>query len=238
MIMTTILLADDHQVVRLGIRALLEAEADFEVVGEAADGLEAGRLVEQLTPDVLIVDLMMPGRNGLEVARHAGQRSPATRVIMLSMHANESYVLEALRNGAQAYVLKDSSASDIVHAVREVLGGRRYLSPPLSERAIEIYIQQASNETELDPYEKLTSREREVLYLVARGHHASDIAEQLSISPRTAEVHRANLMRKLGMHSRTDLIRFALARGIIPMEGAETPPTTLTDRTCDGGERL
>jgi DNA-binding NarL/FixJ family response regulator len=222
--MTTIMLADDHQVVRLGMRSLLEVEPDFVVVGEAADGVEADRMVERLKPDVLIVDLMMPGINGLEVTRHVSQRLPSTHIIILSMHANESYVLEALRNGASAYVLKESSANDIVHAVREVMAGRRYLSPPLSERAIEIYIQQANEESVLDPYEKLTSREREVLYLVAQGDNATDIAAQLSISPRTAEVHRANLMRKLGLHTRTDLIRYALARGIIPMDTSGDMP--------------
>jgi two-component system, NarL family, response regulator NreC len=216
--MTTIVLADDHQVVRLGMRALLDDVPDFSVVGEAADGVEADRIAERLRPDVLIVDLMMPGINGLEVTRHVSQRVPDTRVIILSMHANESYVLEALRNGASAYVLKESSADDIVHAVREVTAGRRYLSPPLSERAIEIYIRQSNEEVTLDPYEKLTNREREVLYLAAQGHHATEIADQLSISPRTAEVHRSNMMRKLGLHTRTDLIRYALARGIIPMD--------------------
>jgi two-component system, NarL family, response regulator NreC len=216
--MITIVLADDHQVVRVGIRALLEAEPDFSVIGEASDGIEADRMLERLKPDVLIIDLMMPGLNGLEVTRHVSQRLPGTAIIILSMHANESYVIEALRNGALAYVLKESSANDIVRAVREVVAGQRYLSPPLSERAIEIYIQQSNEETALDPYEKLTGREREVLYLAALGHNASDIAQQLSISPRTAEVHRANLMRKLNLHSRTDLIRYALARGIIPMD--------------------
>ncbi len=216
--MTTIVLADDHQVVRLGMRSLLDAEPDFSVIGEASDGIEADRMVEDLKPHVLIVDLMMPGINGLEVVRHVSQRSPTTRIIVLSMHANESYVLEALRNGASAYVLKESSAGDIVHAVREVLNGRRYLSPPLSERAIELYVQQANEETVLDPYDKLTSREREVLYLAAQGFNASDIADKLSISPRTAETHRTNLMRKLSLHTKTDLIKYALHRGIIPMD--------------------
>lgn len=226
--MTTIVLVDDHEVVRLGIRALLEAEPDFSVIGEASDGTQADRLVERLKPDILIIDLVMPGINGLEVTRHVSQRLSSTRVIVLSMHANESYVLEALRNGASAYVLKESSADDIVHAVREVVAGRRYLSPPLSERAIEMYIQQANEEAVLDPYEKLTGREREVLVLAAQGYNATDIAEQLSISPRTAEVHRSNLMRKLNLHTRTDLIRFALTRGIIPMDDAsQTPPSGL-----------
>jgi DNA-binding NarL/FixJ family response regulator len=215
--MTTILLADDHHVVRLGLRALLDAEPDFEVIGEATDGLETSRMVETLKPEVLIVDLMMPGLNGLEVTRQVSQRTRQTRIVILSMHANEAYVLEALHNGASAYVLKDSRADDLVYAVREVMEGRRYLSPPLSERAINSYIRQA-NESTLDPYETLTNREREVLNLAAQGCNATEIAQKLSISGRTAETHRANLMRKLDLHTQTDLIRYALRRGIIALE--------------------
>jgi DNA-binding NarL/FixJ family response regulator len=215
--MTTIVLADDHHVVRQGLRALLEGQPDFQLVGEAGDGLEAVQLTERLKPDVLIIDLMMPSLNGLEATRQIGQRSPHTRVVILSMHANEAYVLEALRNGAAGYVLKDSSAADLVQAVREVVAGRRYLSAPLSERAIAAYIQKASD-VALDPYEMLTNREREVLHLAAEGHTNAEIADQLSISPRTAETHRANLMHKLGLHTHTDLIRYALRRGILPME--------------------
>ena len=213
----TLLLADDHHVVRQGLRALLEAEPDFRVVGEASDGLEVPDLVERLQPRVLIVDLMMPGLNGLEVTRQVSKRSPQTRVLILSMHSNEAYVLEALRNGAAAYVLKDSSATDLVHAVREVAAGRRYLSPPLSERALDTYRQRAKEAT-LDIYETLTTREREVLHLAAEGHSGPEIASRLSISHRTVETHRANLMRKLGLQTQTDLVRYALRRGIIPME--------------------
>jgi DNA-binding NarL/FixJ family response regulator len=215
--MTTIVLADDHHVVRQGLRVLLEAQPDFQLVGEAGDGLEAVQLTERLKPDVLVIDLMMPSLNGLEATRQVSQRSPHTRVVILSMHANEAYVLESLRNGAAGYVLKDSSAADLVHAVREVVAGRRYLSSPLSERAIEAYIQKATDVT-LDPYEMLTNREREVLHLAAEGYTNAEIADQLSISPRTAETHRANLMHKLGLRTHTDLIRYALRRGILPME--------------------
>ncbi len=215
--MTTIVLADDHHIVRQGLRALLEGQPDFQLVGEAGDGLEAVQLTERLKPDVLIIDLMMPSLNGLEATRQLGQRSPHTRVVILSMHANEAYVLEALRNGAVGYVLKDSSAADLVQAVREVVAGRRYLSSPLSERAIAAYIQKASD-VALDPYDMLTNREREVLHLAAEGYTNAEIADQLSISPRTAETHRANLMHKLGLHTHTDLIRYALRRGILPME--------------------
>lgn len=214
--MTTIILAEDHQVVRQGVRALLEAAPDFFVIEEAASGLGVADLVERLTPDVLIVDLMMPGLNGLEITRLVSQRCPKTHVIILSMHANEAYVLEALSNGASGYVLKDASADDLIRAIHEVLAGRRYLSPPLSERAIEVYMQKAEAAT-LDPYETLTGREREVLHLAAEGHTNAEIASQLSISPRTAEVHRANMMRKLGLQNQTDLIRYALRRGLLPL---------------------
>jgi two-component system response regulator NreC len=214
---TTIVLADDHHVVRQGLRALLEAEPDFTIVGEAADGLEVASLVERLEPDVLVLDLMMPGLNGLDVVRQVSQRALQTRVVILSMHSNEAYVLEALRNGVAGYVLKESTASDLAQAVREAAAGRRYLSPPLSERAIEAYLHKAEA-TPLDMYETLTGREREVLHLTAEGYNNSEIAERLCISARTVETHRANIMRKLGLRSQTDLIRYAFKRGILTME--------------------
>ena len=214
---TTIVLADDHPVVRQGLRALLEAEPDFAIVGEVADGLEVADLVEHVKAHVLVLDLMLPGLNGLEVARQVHRRSPQTRIVILSMYANEGYVLEALRNGASAYVLKGASAAELVEAVREVTAGRRYLSPPLSESAIEAYVRKA-NSAPLDSYETLTTREREVLHLAAEGRSNTEVAARLGISPRTAETHRANLMRKLGLHSQTDLVRYALKRGILPAE--------------------
>ena len=165
---TTIVLADDHHVVRQGLRTLLETEPDFGVVGETGDGLEAVDLVGQLQPNVLVVDLMMPSLNGLEVTGRVRERSPQTQIIILSMYSNEAYVLEALRNGAAGYVLKDSNSDDLIKAVREAVIGRRYLSPPLSELAIEAYSQK-SKATNLDIYETLTSREREVLHLAAEG---------------------------------------------------------------------
>lgn len=212
----SIVLADDHHVVRQGLRALLEAEPHFFVKGEAGDGLTALQLVENLRPDVLVLDLMMPGLNGLEVTRQATKLSPATKIIILSMHAGEAYVLEALRNGAYGYVLKDSGADELVDAINTVMGGRRYLSSPLSERAIDLYITKSQDLPE-DPYDSLTTREREVLQLAAEGNTNVMIADMLSISPRTAETHRANMMRKLDLHNSTELIRFALQRGIIPM---------------------
>ena len=215
--MTTIVLADDHQIVRQGLRALLEAEPDFSITGEAADGLEVADLVQSVQPDVLILDIKMPGLNGLEVVRHVRRRTPDTYVVILSMYANEAYVMEALRNGAAGYVLKGASSTDLVQAVREVAEGRRYLSPPLSERAIEAYVQKAMASAP-DALGKLTDREREVLYFVMEGYKNSQIAARLSISPRTVETHRARMMRKLGLHTQAELIRFTLQLGIFPGE--------------------
>ncbi len=216
--MPNILLADDHNIVRQGLRALLQSEPHFRLVGEASDGIEAVRLAERLKPDVLITDVMMPGLNGLEVTRQVIKMLPQTRVIILSMYTNDAYVLEALKNGALGYVLKDSQAADLIQAVKEVLAGNRYLSPPLSERALELYLRKVESVPD-DPYELLTSREREVLQLVAEGRTSAEIANRLFISPRTAEGHRANLMKKLGLQNNADLIRLALKRGILPMDG-------------------
>ena len=213
--MTSIVLVDDHPIVRQGLRALLEAEAGWTIVGEAADGLSAVEIVEQLRPDVAIVDVVMPDLNGLEVVRRIRRRAPETLVIVLSMHAEEPYVLEALQGGAMAYVLKGMSTTSLVEAMHEVLGGRRYLSPPLTERAIDVYLERASaTDRPIDQYDLLTPREREVLHLAAQGGSNADIADRLAISPRTVETHRANLMRKLDLRNHADLVRYAFQRGI------------------------
>lgn len=213
----TIVLADDHHVVRQGLRALLETELDCTIIGEAADGLVAVDLVERLKPNILVVDMMMPGLNGLEVTRRVHQRAPTTRIVVLSMHADEPYVREALRAGAIAYVLKESKAAEFVQAVRDAANGQRYLSPVLAERAIRAYIE-SPDDANTDRYDLLTEREREVLHLSAQGLSMPEIAGRLTISVRTAESYRANLMRKLALRNQTDLVRYALRRGIIPLE--------------------
>jgi DNA-binding NarL/FixJ family response regulator len=213
----SIFLADDHQIVRQGLHTLFSAEADLSVIGESADGLDTLAQVEKLQPDVLVLDLMLPGLSGLEVTRRVTQAAPTTRTLILSMHANEAYVLEALRNGAAGYVLKDAPISVVLHGVREVAAGRRYLSPTLSDRAIASYIQK-SEAAPLDPYNTLTSREREVLQLAAEGLSNQEIGERLFISPRTAESHRFNLMHKLSLKTQSELIRYALRRGLLPMD--------------------
>jgi two-component system response regulator NreC len=215
--MTTIVLAEDHLILREGLRALLSAEPDLTVVGEAAEGIGVAALVERLHPDLLVVDLMMPGLGGLDVIDQVRQRAPRTRSIVLSMHADEAYVLAALRNGAAAYVLKNAGVEDLLQAIRAVLAGQIYLSPQLSERALQAYVDRARTATG-DSYDALTPREREVLHLVAEGNTSAEIAERLSISPRTAEIHRTNLMRKLDLHSQTELVRYAIKRGLISLD--------------------
>lgn len=221
---TRIVLADDHQIVRQGLRLLLKAEPGFAVVGEASDGLRVADLVESLSPDVLVLDLMLPGLSGLEVTRQVARRSPGTRVVVLSMYASTAYVAESLRNGAMAYVLKDAAGPELVRAIRSAAAGRRYLSPPLSEKAVEDFERRARDAGTDSGYETLTDRERQVLHLAAEGSTASQIASRLGINPRTAETHRAHLMRKLGLHSRAELIRYAVSRGILPNHGDPSKP--------------
>jgi two-component system response regulator NreC len=216
----SILLADDHEILRQGLQRLLGTQPDFKVVGQAQNGLEAVELAERLHPDVVIVDILMPGLNGNDVTRQIKQRLPNTRMIVLSMYDDDSYVVSALQNGANGYVLKSSSATDLVQAVRAALAGQRFLSPPLAERAIQAYIHQAQNKVAGEhkvrfAYDLLTLREREVLHLSVEGLSGPEIANQISISTRTVETHRANLMHKLGLHSQAELVAYAREHGII-----------------------
>ncbi|HVN87550.1 MAG TPA: response regulator transcription factor [Candidatus Binatia bacterium] len=213
----TIFIADDHAVVRLGLQALIDAEPDLQLIGQAADGREALVQVQQLRPQVLVLDLVLPGMHGLEVLRRVPRISPETRVIVLSMHANEAYVLDALRGGAVGYVLKGSDTTELVRAIRQVVAGDIYLSPPLSMQAVMDYAERAGG-VPADAYDTLTRREREVLRFSAESLTSAQIGARLFISARTVETHRANLMHKLGLRNQADVIRYALRRGILPVD--------------------
>lgn len=210
----TLLLADDHHVVREGLRLLLEARLPCRIVGEAATGPEAVAMAEQLRPDVLIVDLTLPGLSGIEVARAVRDAAPATRVIVLSMYSDEPHVREALRAGAMAYVLKESLAGEFLQAIAEVQAGRRYLSPRLAERALSSFAQEGDHAAR--PPERLSPREREVLALVAQGLTSAAIAARLRIGVRTVEWHRGRLLSKLELRTVADLVRYAIQNGLVP----------------------
>ena len=217
----TIILAHKLEFVRRGLHSVLVTEPGFSIVGEASHGLETLDQVERLNPDVLVLDLHISGISGLDITRQVSQRASQTRVIVISMYDQEAYVLEALRSGATGYIFKDSSAHDLIEAIHEVVAGRQYLSSPLSERALETYASaRKSKHASLDSYSILTNREREVLHLVVEGHTNAQIAEELSISPRTAETHRANMMRKLGLRKQSDLIHYALQRGLVSLDSS------------------
>jgi two-component system response regulator NreC len=212
---TTILLADDHAVVRQGLKALLEDEPNFSIVGEAGSGLDAIRMCSELKPDVLVLDIMMDDISGIEVARQVKENCPRTAIVVLSMYGDKKHVLEALQAGAKAYVAKKSVSSELVQAVHEVLVGHRYLGPSLADVVVDAYLEKAESGP-TDPYDSLSRREREVLHLAVHGHTNAEIAERLFISRRTVETHRANVMRKLNISNQTDLLRYALQRGILP----------------------
>lgn len=215
--MIRVVLADDHAIVRQGLRVLLEVDQAYHVVGEAADGLKALALIDEHRPDVAILDLQMPDLGGLEVARRAREQSPRTRIIILSMYDVEPYVLHALRVGVVGYVMKGAATSDLLAALQAVMAGGRFLSAPLAERALEAYAHYATQTVgPVDRYEVLTNREREVLQMVAQGLSYQDIGERLSISPRTAESHRGNVFRKLGLKDQSELAQYAQGRGLLP----------------------
>ena len=212
----SIILADDHPLVRRGMQTLLEREREFSIVGVAADGLETVQLTERLKPDVLVLDLMMPGLSGLEALRILRDRSPRTRTVILSMHGSTAFIAQALKNGAMGYVLKRCPEESLLQAVKEAAAGRRFLSPPVTEIAINDYIEQSKTD-QRDPHETLTPRQREVLQLAAEGRTNTEIAAQLNISQRTVEKHRATLMETLGLQNQTELIRHAIRHGLIPL---------------------
>jgi DNA-binding NarL/FixJ family response regulator len=210
-----ILLADDHAVVRDGVRALLEKQTDMEVVAEAADGREAAQLAEDLRPDVVIMDVGMPNLNGIDATRRILAAHPQIAVVILSMHQDESYVLRSLKAGAKAYLLKDSLRSDVLDAIRAVVQGRSFLTRKISRMMQEDYIREMEQRGLEDSYDLLTDREREVLQLAAEGKPNKEIAGALNIGLTTVETHRTHILQKLGLHSVPELILYAVRKGII-----------------------
>jgi DNA-binding NarL/FixJ family response regulator len=208
-----ILIADDHAIVRAGIRALLQLYPDFEVVGEAADGYEAILQTRRLQPDIVLMDIGMPGMDGLAATREIVRVAPRTRVLILSQHENREYVMPALRAGASGYVLKRAPDETLIRAIRAVYAGETYMDPRLTDLLVEEV--RRSGEGPTDPLETLSEREREILVLLAQGKSYQEIAQTLFISVKTVDFHRANLMRKLGLKNRAELVQFAMRRGLI-----------------------
>lgn len=213
--MIRILLADDHTVIRKGLRALLERQPEFSVVAEAADGREAVDIAEATNPDVAVIDIAMPNLNGIEAARRITERRPETAVVILSMHADEGYVLRALKAGARGYLLKDSPEDALLQAIRAVHAGKAFFSPEVSRMLAEDYMRQMGQRGVEDSYELLTSREREVLQMLGEGKSNKDVATQLNLSIYTVETHRANILEKLNLHSTAEMILYAVRKGVV-----------------------
>jgi two-component system response regulator NreC len=210
-----ILLADDHKLMRSGLRVLLEQQADLLVVGEASDGREAVALASSLKPDVLVMDIGMPNLNGVEAAGQISQSHSEIAIVMLSMHSDESYVLRALKAGAKGYLLKDSAESDLLRAVHAVADGKSFFSPAVSKVLLDDYVRKLKRSGTEDPYDLLTPREREVLQLLAEGKSNKDVAQLLNLSVYTVETHRSNIMEKLNLRGVPELILYAVRKGII-----------------------
>lgn len=212
-----ILLADDHAIFRAGLRPLLAAQPDLAVVAEAENGLRALELARELRPDIAVLDITMPGLNGLEVTRHLAQEAPAVRVIILSMHSDRRYVLEALRAGARGYLLKEGGFEELLVAVRAVADGRIHLGAAVGEQVIRDYVQLARDD-EGGAFAVLSGREREVLQLLAEGLATKEIADRLVLSVKTVESHRKAVMDKLEIHSIAELTKYAIREGLTPLE--------------------
>jgi len=210
-----ILLADDHTVVRKGLRLLLESQPGFQVVAEAANGREAVARSEECRPDVAVMDVAMPILNGIEAARQICSRQPQTAVVFLSMHSDEGYVLKALKAGARAYLLKDSAEHDLIGAVKAVSEGKQFFSAAISSMMMEEYMRQMREREVEDSYDLLTTREREILQLLAEGRSNKDVANVLNLSLYTVETHRGNILQKLNLHSGAELILYAIRKGVI-----------------------
>jgi DNA-binding NarL/FixJ family response regulator len=210
-----VLLADDHAIVRRGLRSLIEAEPGSEVVGEAGDGFEAVRLTQELQPDVIVLDIAMPKLNGIDVAARVRALEAPPKVIVLSMHADESYILRSLAAGAQAYLLKDSTDEDLWPAIRAVMSGMPFVSAAVSAVLVEDYVRHLQSRGLTDTFHLLTAREREVLQLLAEGRSNKEVAALLEVGLSTVETHRANLMQKLNLHNTAEIVLYAVRKGII-----------------------
>ncbi len=210
-----VLLADDHGLVRKGLRFVLESEPGMEVVGEAGDGREAVRMVEELHPSVVIMDIAMPHLNGIDATAQIAKKNPETGVIMLSVHSDESYLLRALNAGAKGYLLKDSAELDVVRAVQAVSNGRPFFSPAIAKTLLEDYMRYLQQRDMQDSYDLLTDREREVLQLLAEGKSNKDVANLLNLSLYTVETHRTHIMQKLNLHNTAEIVLYAVRKKII-----------------------
>ena len=210
-----IVLADDHTILREGLRALLSVDPSFEIVGEAGNGREAVRCVEKLGPDLLLMDLSMPRMSGMDAISEIKKRYPETKIIALTVHNTEEYLLSTLQAGADGYVLKDSTHDELVMAIHNVMAGKPYLSPGISDKVIEGYLEGKENSLSVSSWQRLSQREREVLKLIAEGCKNKEIAEDLCISLKTVEKHRANLMKKLDLHNAAGLTVYAMERGLV-----------------------
>jgi len=213
--MIRVLLAEDHHLVRAGLRALLDPVPDIEVVGEAGDGREALAMLKKHEPDVAILDISMPGMNGLEAASRVGDEAPATKVVILTMHSNEEYVLRALRAGVAGFLLKDAGTAELEGAIRAVMRGETYLSPGVSKKVVEGYLGRSGG---THPLDSLTPRQREVLQLIAEGYSTKQIAGLLGVGVKTIETHRTQLMDRLGIHEIAGLVRYAVRVGLVSPE--------------------
>lgn len=213
----TVLLCDDHRILREGIKSLLEKAPDIHVVAEASDGSEAVAKVQQIVPDIVLMDITMPGMNGLEATRQIKALNPSVKVLILTMHESNQYIAQFLRSGASGYVLKDTAASELVGAIRAVNNGDAFLYPSIARKLLEEYFQKVHTGEEAESFDGLTQREREILKMIAEGQSNKQIADTLSLSVRTVQAHRANLMAKLHMHDRTELVRYAIRKGLIPV---------------------
>lgn len=210
-----VLLADDHVLIRAGLRMVVDAQADLTVVGEAGDGREAVAMAESLKPDVVVMDIGMPTLNGIEAARQVREKLPDIQVVMLSMHADEGYVLRALKAGAKAYLLKDSAEADLARAIRAAAEGKSFFSPAVGRVLLEDYVRKLQRTGAEDSYDLLSPREREILQLVAEGKSSKEIAHLLNLSVYTVETHRARVMQKLNLRGIPELILYAVRKGII-----------------------